>query len=183
MTTETVTQPINPLVGDLQTINVAQTKHQGDGTREVPGRIVAPGLAIVPTVHNDGTPQHYTLTHVPSGFRASGIRCGLHIQESINTATSHGIDWTVGKEQVIAAIKAVDGLPWELRGGCPDWCTGDGPKPPSWRVRCDTCWWEWEDEHDEGPLDENGAREAARGHVCERQVEIQAPGADEWVWA
>lgn len=65
---------------------------------------------------------------------------------------------------------------------CPK-CAGTGPQPdaePSWRVRCNTCDWEWEDEWDEGPLSAEQAKRMADDHECEPSVEIGPPGNNDW---
>src|SRR5690349_2454074 len=52
---------------------------------------------------------------------------------------------------------------------CPQ-CAGTTPADepaPSWRVGCDSCGWEWEDEDDEGPLSEKDAQQMADDHECE----------------
>lgn len=56
-------------------------------------------------------------------------------------------------------------------------CAGVEPaKPePSWRVGCDTCNWEYEDEWEEGPLTEEAAKEMARDHECEPETWVKPP--------
>lgn len=51
----------------------------------------------------------------------------------------------------------------------------------SWRVRCDTCDWEWEDDFDEGPLDAKQAKRLADGHECEPDVLVMSPAGDRWL--
>lgn len=50
----------------------------------------------------------------------------------------------------------------------------------SWRVRCTTCDWEWEDDYDEGPLDGKAAYDLAHDHECDPLVEVRAPESDAW---
>lgn len=68
---------------------------------------------------------------------------------------------------------------------CPS-CAGTdtaAPPAPAWQVRCSTCDWEYEDEYNEGPLDEAAAKRMASDHECEPEVELLPPGADKWVAA
>jgi hypothetical protein len=58
--------------------------------------------------------------------------------------------------------------------------TEDKPASPSWRVRCNTCYWEWEDEFDEGPLSPKDAKSMAHDHECEPEVEIAPPSGEKW---
>lgn len=68
---------------------------------------------------------------------------------------------------------------------CPS-CAGTAPDSeaanagPSWRVRCSTCDWMYEDEYDEGPLDAKAARSLAYDHQCEPYVQIAPPSGDQW---
>jgi hypothetical protein len=63
---------------------------------------------------------------------------------------------------------------------CP-WCAGTATAPePGWRVRCQTCDWEYEDDNGEGPLDVKAAKQLARDHECEPWVEISPPGEERW---
>jgi len=63
-------------------------------------------------------------------------------------------------------------------------CSGAVPErdipKPSWRVRCETCDWEWADEYDEGPLDARTAKDVARGHQFDPDVSIAPPDGDAW---
>lgn len=72
--------------------------------------------------------------------------------------------------------KSVTGKDLEVRI-CPV-CVGveQPEEQPSWRVGCDTCNWEWEDEWDEeGPLNEKQAREMASDHHCEPETWVKPP--------
>lgn len=53
-------------------------------------------------------------------------------------------------------------------------------EPPGWRVRCNTCHWEYEDEYGDGPLSPKEARDMARDHQCEAEVEIAPADGDKW---
>ena len=65
---------------------------------------------------------------------------------------------------------------------CP-WCAGTVPESdaePTWRVRCRTCDWEYDDEDGDGPLDAKAAKQLARDHHCEPWIEIGPPNDDRW---
>jgi hypothetical protein len=180
--TTTITTPVNPLTGDLTTIRLKSARSEG-GFRDVEGLNVAPGLAITPSLDNNGkTPDRYSLSHVTSGLAASGQRCGVHIQETAQIAIKSGVNWLLDQELVIAAIKKQADLATQLMGGgCRDWCEGDGPKPPSWLIQCKTCDWTYDEFESEGPVaTEADARYIADNHECEPWLEIQAPGTDVW---
>lgn len=172
-------QPFPPLGDDTVPVNVLK---EGVPT-QVQGRLVAPGLAITPSMGNKPhKPVRYVLTHVASGLTTGLGRCAVHVEEAAERATGFGIDWTADKTAVVEAVKAA-GVPNVLGTApfCRGWCDGDGPEPKSWSVRCNTCGWVWEDEHDEGPLDAKQAKETARDHECEPDVEIAAPDSNRWV--
>lgn len=178
---ETAAERVDPLTGDLITVKVSSRKADS-GFREIPGKVVVPGLAITANEGDGKKPARYSLTHVPSGLAAGRSHCGLHAQEVAAAAVDAGIDWTVGKDAVVAAIKAKDGLTDALfKRGCSDWCKGDGPKPPSYNVRCNTCDWEWDDdEYDEGPLSREDAERMGMDHECEPWIEIKSPVTGKW---
>jgi hypothetical protein len=51
--------------------------------------------------------------------------------------------------------------------------------PQGWRVRCNTCDWEYEDD-DDGPLSPAEARQMAYDHECEPEVRLAPPSGDRW---
>lgn len=58
---------------------------------------------------------------------------------------------------------------------CPT-CAGTATEPlPGWRVGCHTCFWEWEDEYDEGPLSKKDAQSIADDHECEPDTWVAPP--------
>ena len=60
---------------------------------------------------------------------------------------------------------------------CP-WCAGTTDRPDEdtgWTVGCHTCFWEWEDWYDEGPLTEKDARRIGDDHECEPDVYVNPP--------
>ena len=175
---EGLTEPVNPLVEPLTAIAVGKVGTQ----RTVQGRMVAPGLAITPDKPRERGGLRYALTHVPSGLAARLDLCGVHVQDMVKLAVDSGIDWTLGLDEVTAAIKAVD-LGTQLRkaGYCrDDWCAGDGTPPPSWEVSCSTCYWSSADEPDTGPFDAKDAKYEAREHRCEPEVTIRDPATKKW---
>ena len=147
--------------------------------------MLAPGLAITPSQSEQVKPgrPRFNLMHTATGLAFRTRMCGVHVQEAGVLAVDSGVDWTIpAKEDVVAAIKATDLLSritpvsW-----CGDgWCKGDGPAPPTYGVRCNTCDWEWEDEHDEGPLTLREARRMADDHECETRMEIRSPITEKW---
>lgn len=86
------------------------------------------------------------------------------------------IGWRIWRGTTIGGKDAEDVV-------CPV-CAGNAEPPekeaPGWRVRCNTCDWEREDEYDEGPLTPKEAKYMARDHECEPQVEIAPPTGDTW---
>lgn len=63
---------------------------------------------------------------------------------------------------------------------CP-WCAGTATEPaPTWRVGCNTCYWEWEDDYDEGPLSQKEAKRIADDHECEPDTWVREPKADDY---
>lgn len=144
-------------------------------TVDVEGRIVMPGLAITPTTDN-----RYSITHTPSGRALIQGRCARHIETAAElVVAAAGIDWTrdsktVGTDETVRvlALNILHEVPY-----CERRCDNayDGP---SWRVRCDTCRWEWEDEYNEGPLDAKAAKQVAREHECEPEVYLSPPDDD-----
>lgn len=157
-----------------------------EGARtEVQGLAVAPGLAITQSTRTDRARHRgprYVLTHIPSGLAVGPPRCADHIQQITQAAVTTGIDWTTDRAAVVEAVKAAGvtnilGTP----PSCRNHCTGDGPEPKSWGMRCTTCGYEWEDEYDEGPIDAKQAKELARDHECEPHVEILPPDSDQWL--
>lgn len=171
-------QPVNPLVGNLTTVTIVRS---GD-TQEVQGMIVKPGLAITPSNPDKVKPgrARFSLTHVPSGLGFRMRLCGVHVQEVAAIAAGSDVDWTVDKEAVVAAIQAADLLK-NTRFSCFDsYCDGDGPEPPSYGVRCQTCDWDWFEECDEGSLSREGAERAAMDHECEPWIEIHSPITGKW---
>jgi hypothetical protein len=153
---------------------------------EVEGRVIAPGLAITPSVQDN----RYALTHIPSGLAFLTDRCSAHIDRVAEMAASlsaeHGIDWTqddkslTGQPETRKKLFVVaDAIQSEF-GFCRGRACGQ-EDAPTWRVRCNTCDWEWDDEYDEGPLNAKEAKRMARDHECEPDIEIQAPDSDN-VW-
>lgn len=65
-------------------------------------------------------------------------------------------------------------------------CAGTATDPEplfSWRVRCNTCHWESEEDEDVDmaePLDGKAARYLASNHECEPWIEVQPPGSETW---
>ena len=176
---ETAAEPVNPLVGNLTTISMTFHKEP----YEAQGLVVKPGLAITPAYENRTRKNRfrYNLTHVPTGLAVRLDMCGTHIQEIAARAVGYPIDWALGKDEVIAAIKATDFLEKTTRRQCGgSFCDGDGPPPPTYGVCCDTCGWEWEDEYDEGPLTLEDAKRQARGHECEPYTRIMSPVTGKW---
>jgi hypothetical protein len=176
--TQTTATRIDPLADGTVPVTVT---HGGEST-EVPGRIVAPGLAITRVAESKEHRPRYSLTHVPSGLTIGITRCGAHIEPVARLAAELGVDWAADKGVVIEALMA-EGRIGRLRTGaqCRGHCDGDGPEPKSWGACCHTCHWEWEDEHDEGPLDAKQAKEVARDHECRPEVQICAPDSTRWV--
>jgi hypothetical protein len=174
--TQTTATRIDPLADDTVPVTVM---HGGE-TTEVPGRIVAPGLAITRSAEFKEHRPRYNLTHIPSGLTIGITRCGAHIEPTASLAAELGVDWTADKDVVIEALMA-EGRIGRLRTGaqCRRHCDGDGPEPKSWEVCCHTCHWEWED--DEGPLDVKQAKEMARDHECQPEVQILPPDSSRWI--
>lgn len=167
----------SPLTGDLTRI----TYRHRNATVEADGKLIAPGLILVP--HADYTKRpRYVLLHAPSGKSLGAVCCAAHIGPVGEFAAGLPIDWTADSGTVSAGIKAGDMDAWAANVRCcPDWCeSGDGPAPPSWGVSCDTCFWSWEDEYDEGPLDAKEAKQVAQDHKCEPRVTIKNPDTGEW---
>lgn len=92
-----------------------------------------------------------------------------------------------GRSTGMTSISVLRASGWRLYDGksltgkdisdtiCP-WCAGTTDKPaPGWRVGCYTCDWEWEDEYEEGPLDEKTANRMAMDHECEPETWTKAP--------
>lgn len=177
--TQTATEPINPLAGQLQIVAVHDSK-SATGAREVEGAPVAPGLAITPSQSERHRNGRYCVTHLPSGLIVGRPCCGQHVQDVAAIAVRSGIDWNLEKNPLIEALRAVDGLMDQLAYRCSEWCVGDGPEPPSYGVHCHTCDWEWEDEYDEGPLTREQARQMAGNHECQPEVLIQSPVTGKW---
>lgn len=58
---------------------------------------------------------------------------------------------------------------------CP-WCAGTTSEPePSWRVGCDTCFWEYEPDEGEDPISKKDAEQIADDHECEPDTWVKAP--------
>ena len=160
-----------------------EIRHSGGDAFTVDGRIITPGLAITPSpgANNERKPR-YVLTHIPSGLTAGPSRCAEHIGQAAQLAIDLGIDWNADQQTVVDALKAANfGQALMQIGFCRDHCSGDGPEPKSWSVRCNTCDWYWEDEYGEGPLDAKNAKQMARDHECEPHVELAAPDSDLWI--
>lgn len=171
-------QPVNPLAGDLTTVTIVRS----GGTQEVQGLIVGPGLAITPSDPDKVKPDRarFNLTHVPSGLAIQPHMCGVHVQEVAGIVAASPVDWTGDKDTVVAAVKAHD-LVKKITRRCGDsYCEGDGPEPPSYNVRCQTCDWEYFDEYDEGPLSCEQAQRIADDHECEPWIEIHSPVTGKW---
>ncbi len=160
------------------------------GTIEVPGATVAPGLAVT-SYRRNGHPaqRRYTLTHLPSGKAVRAGLCADHVRAVTAVATAHDIDWTQDATTVTAggrraglveAMNAAAGRPGYCRPryGCP----GDPPRPEPWRIRCNTCDWEyeWDEDWEDGPLDAKAAKYVAHDHRCEPQLEIAPPRGTRW---
>jgi hypothetical protein len=61
---------------------------------------------------------------------------------------------------------------------CP-WCAGTATGPePSWRVGCDTCWWEYEPFDGEEPITQKEAQRIADDHECEPDTWVKAPDVE-----
>lgn len=195
----TTTNPADEALVDLSTIPITPLRvrkgRKGDLTTEVPARIVTPGLAVTPHIPSAGeqgepptlgldTPGiRYNVTHIPSGLSVFALQCSHHVREAVRRGIESGIDWTAGRDTVIAAMKTAldsDVGTFLFRTCRPKGCVGDPPEPPPWGVHCNTCDWEWEDEYDEGSLTFEEARRMASDHECEPRVEIAAPGSDTW---
>jgi len=148
----------------------------------VEGRVIAPGLAITASL---GGNNRYVITHTPSGLAVMNDRCAEHIDAIAALITAHPIDWTRSDPHVVGKDPEVRRVVSDANGKV-GWCRGrcnpSTPPAPTWSVRCNTCDWEWEDEDGEGPLDAKAAKEMARDHECEPEVELCPPGDDaKWV--
>ncbi len=103
------------------------------GPNEQPARIVAPGLAITPSL---GTPGRYTLTHIESGKTVLyGIYCAEHIAQAAAMAAACGVDWATPADRfdVVAGRLHADAIRAAL-GNCLLSCPRDAgeatePKP------------------------------------------------------
>lgn len=185
MTDTETREPVNPLTGDLTTITVVRRTVPQPETKDVQARIVKPGLAITLSVRDKQLPgrPRYSLIHVPTGLGVEALMCGKHVEDAAKLAAASSVDWTAADGHVVVAdIKSTD-LLQQLRtiAPCPDgYCDGDGPEPPSYGVRCQTCDWEWFDEDEEGPLSFKDARRAADGHECEPEIQIMSPVTGKW---
>jgi hypothetical protein len=179
------TEPVNPLVGDLATIAVARRSGPPVETEDVQGRIVKPGLAITPARADKQLPgrPRFSLTHVPTGLAVEMQLCGKHVQDAANLAAASPVDWTAtDRHAVVADVKSTD-LLQQLRSIAPcsdGYCDGDGPAPPSYGVRCNTCDWEWEEWDNEGPLSFEDAQRQAGDHECDPEVQIMSPITGKW---
>lgn len=144
----------------------------------VEGRVIADGLAITASL---GGGNRFVITHTPSGRAVVSDRCAEHVEAIAATIAKADIDWTrsdpheVGNDPEVrrVVLGALENYPL-----CFKRCNPSTPAEPSWSVRCTTCDWEWEDEFGEGPLDAKAAKEMARDHECEPEVELCPPGED-----
>lgn len=162
------------------------------GAERIPvrGRLVMPGLAVVPSRWRPE--DRFTLVHTVSGSKFLGDRCLPHINQAADLAATlsdqNNIHWGVGKEELLGDTADRERLVQVLREiqntiglQCRERACGD-PGAPSWSVRCVTCNWEWEDDYNEGPLDEAEAKRLADDHECEPEVQVRAPGDNtRWV--
>jgi hypothetical protein len=177
-------KPVNPLTGGLTTITVIRRISPLE-REEVHGRVVKPGLAITPARSGKSLPgrPRFNLTHIPTGLSVEALMCGQHVKDAAELAAASTVDWTqAGRDAVIADINSTD-LTEKLRTIAPckgGYCAGDDEAPPSYRVRCSTCAWEWEDEEDDGPLSLEDAIRKARGHECEPEVQVMSPVTGKW---
>jgi hypothetical protein len=179
-----MTAPVNPLVGELQTVQTYTTK---DGLTDTQGKVVTRGLAItVWRACDDSKPLRYALTHLATGLAAITKRCGKHIEDAAAAAAAVDIDWTIpDKDDIAAAVKEsgfIGSLNKEIGWLCDDHCVGDGPKPPLWEVSCSTCG--WVSDVDDGPYTAAEAKRMAADHECEPEMSIRPPGGnwtDPWL--
>lgn len=177
-------EPVNPLTGELTAMTVVRRSRPLE-TEEVQGRVVKPGLAITAAREDMDRAGRlrFNLTHIPTGLGVAMRMCGKHVQVAADLAAASVVDWTEADSKAMAnAVKATDLLDL-LRpvAPCPGgYCEGDGPEPPSYEVRCNTCDWEWFDEYDEGPLSREDAARMADDHECDPEVEIKSPITGKW---
>jgi hypothetical protein len=181
-TSDTAPEPVNPLTGDLTTVTISR---RGNVREDVQARLVAPGLAITPDVPDEKRPDRprFSVTHVASGLALRTRMCGEHVQVCAEMAVASPVDWTEADQPtLVAAVKETDLLEKTLPiSPCIyGYCTGDGPEPPTYSVRCNTCNWEWEDEHEEGPLSRKEAENQAADHECDPDIEIKSPVTGRW---
>lgn len=97
--------------------------------------------------------------------------CPAHTRSSLDVARALG--WRVWDGESVTGKSLTVRICPQCAGGH----AGDEKPPPagSWRVGCDTCDWEWEDEYDEGPLTEKDARRLADDHECEPSTWVKPP--------
>lgn len=101
------------------------------GSKDVPGRIVAPGLALTPSVINDA---RHVITHLPSGVTLVYGRCPVHAQAAADMLTAGSFDWTrpaadlLADPACVAHIRAVhDRFPHQYGLAAVDCAACDGP--------------------------------------------------------
>lgn len=189
-TTQPDTTPVNPLAGATDTFTVVDHQRtKKDGRVDVPGRLVAPGLAITASLVPKSKPElpdRFCLTHVGTGLSVVATVCAVHIQQTAEVAAAAGIDWTITGNSEMGAAILVSGKAEEIlaaRRACDArWCkVGDGPEPLSAAAACDTCDWETDGtDEDQWPLTREEATELALDHECPREVKVQAPGSEKW---
>lgn len=180
MTAEAGTDPRTTI--DLP--ELITTHHRSNGTLDVAGVTVAPGLAVT-TAMNGTTPvpRRYTLTHIGSGLALSSGegRCATHIQNCVTLAVNTGVDWTQDKDTVLdnPALGTL-GIDLRLVNGrlsCDHRCPGE---PPAYKFRCNTCHYEQADDEMGDAFTDAETREAARDHMCEPDVEIAPVETQNW---
>lgn len=184
-----------PTTTDRDKVQVNAAIRDGDDWKlfAIEGELVAPGLAITPALRPNADthqpeprPNRWTMTHTPTGRSFGLSRCRTHIEQAAQLAAEAPVDWTTPDMHAVAdAVKATTlllDIRAAMRNPCPDRkpdCSQ--PDPPTWRVRCKTCTWEWGEDDEEGVLDAKEAKQVAQDHDCEPWVQISPPDGDDWL--
>ena len=97
-------------MSEISLVRICQPPKENPVWRDVMGEVIAPDLAVTPTIDKDNRYQGtFTVTHLPSGFAVVGDSGCISCARAAGAiAAMSGVDWSRDMTDIVADPAAKD---------------------------------------------------------------------------